>query len=112
MPKIDLEKLSLQELQQLAQEVEIKVNEKKTGEQQRIYQEIRTLAASIGMTLNEVIESQEQGRGRRSGVRAPAKVKYRNPNDPSQTWAGRGKRPGWVQAWINQGRELAEIEVQ
>lgn len=110
MPKIDLEKLSLQELQQLAQEVEIKVTEKKTGEQQRIYQEMRALAASIGMTPDEVIES--QGRGRRSGVRAPAKVKYRNPNDPSQTWAGRGKRPGWVQAWVNEGRELAEIEVQ
>ena len=29
-------------------------------------------------------------------TRAAGVAKYRNPADPSQTWTGRGKTPGWI----------------
>ena len=113
MPKIDLEKLSFQELQQLANAVESKISEKKTEEQQRVYEEMRALAASIGMTVDEIVEGQTRSRrGRRMGPHAPAKPKYRNPDNPMQTWSGRGKKPGWVQAWLDAGKDLGELEIQ
>ena len=35
-------------------------------------------------------------------------AKYRNPNDPTQTWTGRGKAPAWVDVV---GREACLIPV-
>ncbi|QLG87676.1 H-NS histone family protein [Chitinibacter bivalviorum] len=39
-------------------------------------------------------------------------VKYRNPNDPSQTWTGRGRQPAWIQDWVANGGTLEELEDQ
>ena len=111
MPKIDLEKLSLQELQQLSRDVENKISEKKMEEQKRVYEEMRALAASIGMTVDEIVEGQTR-KGRRMGPRTPVRAKYRNPDNPMQTWSGRGKKPGWIQAWLDAGKDLGELEIQ
>ncbi len=29
-------------------------------------------------------------------TRAPGVPKYRNPENPKQTWTGRGKKPAWI----------------
>ena len=34
----------------------------------------------------------------RIGPRGPVAPKYRNPENPSETWAGRGLRPRWLTA--------------
>jgi DNA-binding protein H-NS len=38
--------------------------------------------------------------------------KFRNPNDPSETWSGRGKPPRWVVELLAAGRTLDEIRIQ
>jgi DNA-binding protein H-NS len=35
--------------------------------------------------------------------------KYRDPDNPSQTWAGRGQPPRWLTAYENQGRKRDEF---
>jgi DNA-binding protein H-NS len=47
------------------------------------------------------------GRGVRSHPLKGGKIppKYRNPDDPSQTWAGRGAQPLWMAALIKQGKK-------
>ena len=40
---------------------------------------------------------------RRGGTVAP---KYRNPDNPSETWAGRGLRPRWLTAAMKTGKKL------
>jgi DNA-binding protein H-NS len=51
-----------------------------------------------------------QGAGARSksalglGARGKVAAKYRNPDDHSQTWAGRGSRPRWLTAAIKAGK--------
>lgn len=36
--------------------------------------------------------------------------KYRNPDDPAQGWSGRGRKPGWVVAWLANGGALSALE--
>ena len=36
--------------------------------------------------------------------------KYRNPDDPSQTWSGRGRRPRWVTQALEGGRTLDDLQ--
>ena len=38
--------------------------------------------------------------------------KYRNPDDPSETWAGRGKQPRWLAAQLRIGRTLEDLRIQ
>src|ERR1035437_4872086 len=38
--------------------------------------------------------------------------KYRNPNQPSETWAGRGKQPRWLTAQLRSGKKLDDFRIQ
>ena len=47
-------------------------------------------------------------RGRTLGKVAP---KYRNPENPKETWTGRGKQPRWLAAYTAKGRDLGEFVI-
>lgn len=66
-------------------------------------------AAAAGFTLDELFGGAAPKTTRRSsGKVAP---KYRNPNNASQTWTGRGKQPIWVREILAQGRSLESIAI-
>jgi DNA-binding protein H-NS len=37
--------------------------------------------------------------------------KFRNPDDPSETWAGRGKQPRWLTAHLRSGRRVDDFRI-
>jgi hypothetical protein len=37
--------------------------------------------------------------------------KYRNPAEPSETWAGRGKRPRWLTAQLKSGKQIDDFRI-
>ncbi|MBO9790303.1 H-NS histone family protein [Xanthomonas phaseoli pv. dieffenbachiae] len=39
------------------------------------------------------------------------KPRYRDPNNPFNTWVGRGKRPDWLRDYLQSGRDLSEFEI-
>ena len=43
---------------------------------------------------------------RPGGVVAP---KYRNPDNPAETWAGRGLKPRWMTAAMRRGRKMEDF---
>jgi DNA-binding protein H-NS len=45
------------------------------------------------------------------GVRGKVAPKYRNPENPSETWAGRGLKPRWLAAALKTGRKLEEFSI-
>jgi DNA-binding protein H-NS len=51
-------------------------------------------------------------RGHRGGARG-GKVapKYRNPDNPSETWAGRGLKPRWLAAALKSGKKLEHFSI-
>jgi DNA-binding protein H-NS len=38
--------------------------------------------------------------------------KFHNPEQPSQTWAGRGKQPRWLAAELKSGKRLADFRIE
>ena len=67
-----------------------------------------------GFTLNELAPfvSQAGGRGRRRQAEGPAGApRYRNPENPEQTWSGRGRRPRWVHEAEAAGRSLDDLRI-
>src|SRR5215831_4670322 len=45
------------------------------------------------------------------GARGKVAPKYRNPENPSETWAGRGLKPRWLAAAIKQGKKLDDFAI-
>jgi DNA-binding protein H-NS len=38
--------------------------------------------------------------------------KYRNPDQPSETWAGRGKQPRWLVAQLRSGKRIDDFKIK
>ena len=41
----------------------------------------------------------------------PVTAKYCNPDQPSETWAGRGKQPRWLVAKLGLGKRIDDFRV-
>ena len=103
--KIDLSAMSLKELKDLQKQVARQIagfEERKKREALAVVEE---KAKALGFSLNELVGV--------TGVkkRKPAKPKYANPADKSQTWTGRGRKPRWVEAALKAGKKLDDLAI-
>ena len=116
---IDLKKLSSKELDALiatAKKRQAQLNQRAPIAQVR--SKLTRLAKAEGYTIEELFGTASAARpgsgsaksapraGRRLGKVAP---KYRNPENPKETWTGRGKQPRWLAAYTAKGRDLGEF---
>jgi DNA-binding protein H-NS len=65
---------------------------------------------SLQSELNKLARFQSSG-ARDVGVRRGGAVaaKYRNPDNPAETWAGRGLKPRWLTAAMKGGKKLEDF---
>ena len=106
--KINLGKLSERELMALKRGIENELRTSRTraiaAATQELQDAARRIARKHGLTVSEVL-----GR-KRSSRKAPVPAKYRNPNDPAQTWSGRGRQPAWFRQAMDEGRSAESLE--
>lgn len=103
--KTDLSKFSLDELKQLKKDVETAIkgfSERKRAEARKA---LEAVAKDHGMTLDEIVG----GGGRKR--RAKPAIKYVNPDNPLQTWSGRGRQPAWYKSAVASGKSPESMEV-
>ena len=41
----------------------------------------------------------------------PVRPKFRNPDNPAETWAGRGRQPRWVTQQLRSGKRIEELKI-
>lgn len=96
--------LSETELQALIDKAATALQEKKSQKRKEVIAQIKQLAASIGVTV-DIIEDNEKPVKKGKKVAA----KYRNPDDETQTWTGRGVSPKWMQVLVEAGHDKSEF---
>ena len=119
-PKLD--DMTVSQLLQLRDKVQTALSSKIKAERQELERKINLLSTLEGRAPRSRRSTAQRGRGGRraldaqagNGTTHPLKgrtvaPKYRDPADPSQTWAGRGQAPRWLVAYENQGRERDEF---
>ena len=108
----DLSKLSIEELESLVKDAQAEITARREAERERVFGQMRELAASLGLTLEDVVRQQRKGGAAKgAAVAGGVQPKYRHPSDPNQTWSGRGKRPAWVAEALASGKSLEELAV-
>lgn len=101
----ELDRMSVKELQEL----ELKVRKAKANAQDRsradLRKKIETMVADAGFKLSDIF-------GGRGGKGRTVAAKYVNPDDPSETWTGRGRKPRWLNAKLQEGAKLERFLIK
>lgn len=104
---VDLKSMSRKELLKLKKDVEKAILAAENREKQEALKAAEKAVAEFGFTLKDL-----QGQAAKpvtSRTKSPAK--YRNPNNPDQTWTGRGRKPQWVHDALAAGVDMADLEI-
>lgn len=95
---------SINELHDLQKRIEKELALRKVHEKERLRKQIMQQLEAAGLTVDEVL-------GRGAAAADAAKVKFRDPKNPDHTWAGKGRKPGWLVQALAQGRSLDEFRI-
>jgi DNA-binding protein H-NS len=97
----DLEKMSPAELRALEAQIGRLIVLKREEARASVKDQIAALARQHGFDVRELIGG---SKGRNGAVAA----KYRDPQNPENTWSGRGRMPRWMAAATKGGRVKKE----
>lgn len=106
---VDLKSLSPKELQALIANAESHMQEARANQVHAVKEKIDTLLKSTGLTLADIYGAQAKvGKKGPRGGKGSVAPKYRNPENPSETWTGRGRSPLWFTAALKKRGVTAE----
>jgi len=110
-----LASLSLNELEAIQKKVNREIQKRRSKAQEEGLKKIKLIAAEYGLTSNELngISPSKRSATRRNSPkkRGPVAPKYRDPSNAENTWTGRGRKPKWVEAFLNGGGRLEQITI-
>lgn len=122
MSSIALETLSNTELATLIRKAEKELARRQEKAKRDLQKQFARLASEAGVDLSDVLGTASVGvktRGRKAGTGAPKAApkeklpaKFKNPDDPSQTWSGHGRRPAWFVAHIDGGGDIKALAIR
>lgn len=102
----DLSKYSISQLRALEVQVIEELKTQHFLSISKAREQILHIARSAGMSERELLAI----RAPKTPKKGTVKAKYRNPNDPTQQWSGRGRQPAWVKTWIESGKSLEDTK--
>jgi DNA-binding protein H-NS len=91
----DIDRMSYAELTRIETRIARLKIEKQNAERVELRERIIAMVREHGFELRDLF-----GRGRKGGVA----VKYRDPQNPENTWTGRGRMPRWMVAATKGGK--------
>ncbi|WP_213773880.1 H-NS histone family protein [Bradyrhizobium sp. dw_78] len=105
--KLNLNAMSVDEMWQLHEEISKVLSVRLTSEKRELEKRLSQLRREKEI---QSVEAPDRASGER---RKYPRVypKYRNPNEPSETWSGRGKQPRWLAAALKTGHTIDEFVI-
>ncbi len=101
---IDLEAMTLGELRDLQKQVGRQIETFEARQRQKALDAAKEAASQYGFSLKDLV----------GDVRTPKPAiapKYADPDDKTLTWSGRGRKPRWLQARLDEGRSLDDLAI-
>jgi DNA-binding protein H-NS len=113
MKKLDFEKISLDELWALHEQISRILSSRIVAEKEHLEKRLKQLHRGEKPKIAALVNSKATDGKRDRPRRKYPKVypKYRNPADPSETWSGRGKQPRWLASALKSGKSIEDLEI-
>ena len=101
----EIDRMSFRELQDL----EAKIRRAKSAAQEKtrtdLKEKVEAMVAAAGFKVTDLF-------GGRGGKGRKVAAKYANPDDPSETWTGRGRKPRWLAAKLKDGDKMDKFLIK
>lgn len=104
MPDFNLGAMSVADLRNLQKSVAKAISTFGARQKAEAREKVEMLAKDLGFTLAELAEPGEPKR-----KRAPSTKIKRHPENPTITWSGRGRKPGWFADHVDAGKDADEL---
>jgi len=108
---INIKRMTHAQLENLISEARKRQNELASERVGKVREQIQSLLQAEGLTMKALMAKPAKASPRKGRKLGKVKPKYRNPDDASQTWAGRGKRPRWFSAALAAGKKEKDLLV-
>jgi DNA-binding protein H-NS len=109
---IDLHSMSRGDLEKLRSDIDKALASLETRKLAEARKAAEEAVRALGFSLDEVVGGgapAPKSRGRKAAKTGEAK--YHNPANPSQTWTGRGRQPGWIKDGLKAGKSLGDFAI-
>jgi DNA-binding protein H-NS len=106
--KIDLDAMSVDEMWRLHEKIGQVLSVRLTSEKRELEKRLAQLRRENEM---HAVSTEAPGVSRERRKYPRVFPKYRNPNEPSETWSGRGKQPRWLVAALKTGHRIEEFMI-
>jgi|SRR5215471_3822787 len=100
---MNLKSMSIDKLSKFKDQVDAALSSKVIEERRAVHDQLAKLSRLTASGLRV--------KGVRGGTRGPVAPKYRNPENPTETWAGRGLKPRWIAAALKSGKKLEHFSI-
>jgi DNA-binding protein H-NS len=101
----DIDRMTFRELQDL----ELKIKRAKSTAQEKtrtdLKDKVEAMVAAAGFKMSDLF-------GGRGGKGRKVAAKYVNPDDASETWTGRGRKPRWLAAKLKSGDRIEKFLIK
>lgn len=117
--KAELKRMTRKQLEKLRADVDVALKALDAKDKKAALKAAQAAAKAHGFSLDELTvgEALEKPapRAKRAKTNADGRAKvapkYRNPNNPDETWSGRGRAPGWMAAHIQAGGQKDDLAI-
>ncbi|MBS0269159.1 MAG: H-NS histone family protein [Proteobacteria bacterium] len=109
MAAINVDKLSLRDLVELESKVQRAIALARDRERSELKKKVADMAETHGFSVAELfggVRGRGVGKSKSVGV-----AKYANPENKSDTWTGRGRKPNWLVERLRKGAKLADFSI-
>ena len=110
MASINIDKMSLKELVDLETKVQKAIAAARDRERAVLKEKMAEMAKTHGFSVSELFGgvrgAKGAGKGKSLGV-----AKFANPENKSDTWTGRGRKPNWLLDRLKKGAKLNDFAI-
>lgn len=107
----DISELSVAELKSLEKKIAKAIETHQVRQKKAALQALEAKAREMGFSLADLTgEAPAPAAKKRKSPKAGV-AKYRNPKDATQTWTGKGRRPGWIMDALEAGQSLDDLAI-
>lgn len=102
---VNLDKLSLKDLIELESKLQKAVVIARDRDRADVKAKLESVAEEAGFSISELYSA-------RAPRRASSAAKYANPDNRSETWTGRGRKPNWLVSRLAKGAKVEDFALR
>lgn len=104
MSNSNLDDLSVEQLENLAKDAQAKIKQKQAEGLKDAYLQFKKIAKENNSTIEEILKVGKK-------AHKESRIAYRDPANPKNSWAGRGRKPMWLEEALAKGKKLEDFAV-